>query len=310
MVAIAIYDEISGRHLLGEFLEEFRIARANLTALDCFCRDNPNRSDAVVAMTTLPSRLPMIADVLKSLLRQTRAPAEIRLYVPRFSTREQRAYLVPDWLRRLRSVRIIEVDRDEGPATKYLTAMRTLPADGKLIVVDDDRIYRDDMIEILDAAATAHPDAGYGLGGWIVPPDLKDRRTTIAMHLAGCPPAQIRPYRIAAPKPIDILMGCHAYLVRPRFFDLDRLGNYAGAPREAFLADDIWLSAHCTVPKFVLPVRRGDFQPYRHMLAYDRSSVGWANRVGPPDQWISTIMLQHFGPGPWLTGRGQAPARR
>ncbi len=302
IVVIALHDYFSGRYFILDIIDEFRIARADIMALDRQCRANPNRSDVIVCLTSLPSRLPLIDDALKSLLRQTRAPAEIRLYLPAFSKREQQGYVVPDYLRRLKSVVIFDNEADRGPATKFMSAISSVGADQKLLIVDDDRIFPPDMLELLDDAATANPEAAYCIGGWIAPPDLVDRPTTMMMNINSIPPAQVRPARIRKATPIDILMGAHGFIVRPRHVDLRRLLDYSNAPEAAFFADDIWLSGYCRAPKYALPVERADFQPYRHISHYDNSSLGWVNRTGTPEQWVNTEVLKWFGPEPWRVG--------
>lgn len=279
------------------------MARSDIAVLDRACQANPDRSDVIVSLTTLPSRLPMIDDALKSLFRQTRAPAEIRLYLPRFSTREQRVYAVPDHLRRLKSLTIVDIEHDQGPATKFMSAIKTAAPDQKLLIVDDDRIFPPDMVALLDDAADANPDAAFCIGGWVAPPDLVDRATTMMMNINRIPPAQLRPSRLRKAAPIDILMGAHGFIFRPRHIDLPRLFDYSQAPRAAFFADDIWISGFCRVPKYALPIRRADFQPYRHISRYDKSSLGWVNRTGRPEDWVNTQTLQWFGPSPWTAGR-------
>ncbi len=248
----------------------------------------------------------MIDDALKSLLRQTRAPAEIRLYLPRFSKREEQPYRVPAYLRQLKSVTLFEDEEDHGPATKFRSAIEKAAPDQKLLIVDDDRIYPPDMLALLDDAATANPSAAFCLGGWIVPPDLVDRATTMMMNINSIPPAQIRASRIKKAAPIDILMGCHGFVIRPRQVDLARLCDYSRAPREAFFADDLWISAYCHAPKYALPVRRTDFQPYRNIRHYDKSSLGWVNRTGNPEIWVNTTVLKWFGLDPWLAAERPA----
>ena len=301
-VVILLHDYFSGRSFLLDIVDEFRLARADIEALDRACQKNPDRSAAVVCLTTLPSRLPLIEDTLKSLLRQTRAPAEIRLYLPRYSKREQQPYIVPERLRRLKNLVIVVEDEDHGPATKFRSAIASSEPDQTLIIVDDDRIFPPDMVQLLDDAAEAHPEAAFCIGGWIAPPDLVDRPTTMMMNINRVAPAQIRPARIKRPTPIDILMGAHGFIIRPRHVDLERLLDTSKAPREAFFADDIWLSGFCRAPKYALPVRRADFQPYRHISHYDKSSLGWVNRTGSPEMWINTVVLKWFGPEPWKVG--------
>lgn len=302
-VAVRLHDLLEGETLLADLWDEWRIARADLQALDARWAANADRSDSIVTLTTIPSRLPFLADTLKSLLRQSRAPAAIRLNLPRFSRRENVAYEVPDWLRGLRSVEIVEGE-DHGPATKFMATLRSAPSDQKVIVVDDDRIYPKSFVADLDAAAAAQPDAALGLSGWIAPPDLIDRPTTLASNLFERPPAPIRGIRQRTPRPVDILQGMSGYLVRPRFFDLEKLADYSAAPPAAFFVDDVWLSGHCRVPKFVIPVRRTNYQPRRRMLFYKRTSLGLLNRGGGDvGQRNNTIMLQHFGTAAWLVGR-------
>jgi len=299
---IVLHDYFSGRRFVSDIIDEIRLAWSDIAVLDRRCQTNPDRSDAIVCLTTLPSRLPLIDDAIKSLLRQTRAPKEIRLYLPRFSKREQQPYVIPEHLRRLRTLVIFENEEDRGPATKFHSAMASAAPDQKLVIVDDDRIFPPDMLECLDDAARAQPEAAFCIGGWIAPPDLVDRPTTMMMNINRIPPAQIRPARIKRKTPIDILMGAHGFIIQPRHVDLEQLLDTSRAPTAAFFADDIWISAFCRAPKYALPIRRADFQPYRHISHYDKSSLGWVNRTGSPDVWVNTEVLKWFGPSPWKIG--------
>ena len=299
---IAAHDYFSGRSFILHVIDELRLASTGIAVLDRRCQANPDRSDVIVCLSTLPSRLPMIDDALKSLMRQTRAPAEIRIYLPAFSKRENRPYAVPTHLRRLKSVTLVENVEDHGPATKFRCAIGTAAPDQKLLIVDDDRIFPPDMLALLDAAATADPSAAFCVGGWIVPADLTDRPTTMMMNINRVPPAQIRPSRMRQPTPIDIVMGAHGFIIRPRHVDLVRLFDDSAGPPSAFFADDIWISGYCHAPKYAVPIRRADFQPYRHIPRYDRSSLGWVNRTGNPETWANTAVLRWFGADPWLVG--------
>ena len=149
------------------------------------------RSDAIVCLTTIPSRLPHVHNTLKSLLNQTLPPREIRLHLPAFSQREGVPYVVPPFLKGLASIRILRCE-DAGPATKFLPALTTLPADQAVVVVDDDRIYPPNFLQDLDNAARTNPDAAFGFSGWIVPDDLVDRPTTMLANLLQRPPAPVR----------------------------------------------------------------------------------------------------------------------
>ena len=102
-----------------------------------------------------------------------------------------------------------------------------------VLVVDDDRIYPTTLIADLEKAAANHPGAALGLGGWIAPPDLIDRPTSVVSNLLMRPPAPIRSARIRKPVAVDILQGVAGYLVRPEFFDLAAVTNYERAPPAA-----------------------------------------------------------------------------
>src|SRR5204862_5333790 len=99
----------------------------------------------IVSMSTVPDRINNLRPTIRSLLRQTRPPDEIVLAIPEFSVREQRPYLVPEYISRLPRVRILHCGKDWGPATKFIPVVqeeRTAARGNTLImVVDDDRIY-------------------------------------------------------------------------------------------------------------------------------------------------------------------------
>ena len=250
--AVQTYNFFEGERLLHDVWYEARLARADIAALDRACASSTSRSNILVSLTTIPSRIHLLADTLKSLLAQSRAPRAIRLNLPAFSLREQRPYEVPPWLAALESVQIAPCE-DYGPATKLLPTLAASPPGQPILVVDDDRIYAPQLIATLEESMAARPEAALGLGGWIAPTNLIDRPTTILSNLLQKPPAPIRSARIRAPVVVDILQGVAGYLVRPEFFDLAAAMDYSGAPPAARFVDDVWISAHCRAEKFVIP---------------------------------------------------------
>ena len=85
---IKLHDFIEAETLVYDLVDEFRLSRASLEDLDRAWQANPRRCDAIISLTTIPSRLPLIGLTLKSLMRQRLAPARIVLNLPRFSKRE------------------------------------------------------------------------------------------------------------------------------------------------------------------------------------------------------------------------------
>jgi len=299
---IGIYNFIEGKTLVHDTLDEWRLARTELRDLDRAWSENPNRSDAVFSLTTIPSRLSHIDDTLKSLLRQTLAPREIRLNVPKYSKREKCAYVVPAYIRELASVRIVECD-DFGPATKLIPSVLQLPPDQRIVVVDDDRNYPPNLLADLVAASDARPDASFSFCGWIVPPDLVHRPATFYTVVFIKPPAPVLARRIRRPREVDVVRGVGGYLVKPRFFDVDALVDYSDAPEAAFFVDDVWISAHLRAPKYVLPARYSNYQPRRRKRFYDRTSLGWINSSGDDvAARNNSIVAQHFEDR-WMVSR-------
>lgn len=257
------------------------------------------RSDAIVSLTSIPSRLPLIEATLKSLMRQSMAPRRIVLNLPRFSRRENVAYTLPPFLEGLRSVSVRWCE-DLGPATKLIPSLQGEEPSTPIIVVDDDRIYPANLVQDLVTAVMAEPEAAFGMSGWVVPPDLTDRPTTVWSNLRMLPPAPIRARRLSRPRRIDILQGLSGYVVRPSFFDLAAIMDYAAAPEAAFFVDDVWISAHCRAPRYVLPAARANYQPKLQRRFYQRTSLGRINRgPGPDAQRNNSIVIRHFA-SRWL----------
>lgn len=303
--AIKIHDFFEGETLVRDIADEIALSRRTLAELDRAWAANPRRSDAVVSLTSIPSRLPLIERTLKSLLRQSLAPRRIVLNLPRFSKREGVAYEVPGFLTGIAAVSIRWCE-DMGPATKLIPTLLAEATDQRIIVVDDDRIYPANLVADLVAASDGDPAAAFCMSGWVVPADLVDRPTTVWSNLRMLPPAPIRARRLSRPVAVDIVQGLSGYLVKPSFFDAKAITDYGGAPQEAFFVDDVWISAHCNARRFVIPSRRANYQPKLHRGFYGRTSLGRINRgPGPDSQRNNSIVIRHFA-ARWMTSGARA----
>jgi hypothetical protein len=300
--AARVYGYIEGVRVWSDLADEFRLKRARIEDLDRAWADNRDRSQAIVSLTTIPSRVHLIGETLKSLMRQTRAPARIVINVPQMSRREGRAYEIPEVLTRLKAVEIHRCD-DWGPATKLIPSVLRYDASQPIIVVDDDRIYPPNLVADLDDASVAHPDRALAFSGWRVPDDLTDRPTTLWRDLKSEPPVPAKATRIKAPLEIDVVQGMSGYLVRPGFFDVKRLTDYSAAPQAAFFVDDVWISGHCLAPKFVIPAERFNYEPKRNARYFKSTSVALINRGdGTPESRNNTIVIRHLKDA-WLCTR-------
>ena len=291
--ALGVYHRLSGARLLADLADELVLRATDLDALAARDAARDDRAAAIVSLTTIPSRIGRLATTLKSLLRQT-CRAEIRINVPDTSVREMLAYEVPAWLQALSAVRLVRCD-DEGPATKLIPTLLASGSDDAIIVVDDDRIYGERLVEELMTWSRVYPDAIVAASGWRVPVDLTDRPTTLAARLAGAPYVPRLGSVITAPVEVDVVQGLHGYLVKPRFFDRERLIDFSAAPPEARFCDDVWISAHARVPKYVVPVRRISVTPVLDARAYKRTSLARShNSRRDVEQRANTVMIRYF----------------
>ena len=304
--ALAVHRRLSGARLGADQWDELQVRWSSLDALASGFLANPDRSDLVVSLTTIPGRIDRLAPTLKSLLRQTRRPDEIRINVPEFSRREQRAYTIPGWLADLGGIggaisgviRLVRCE-DYGPATKLIPSLLDLGPAQRILVVDDDRIYGPRLVEDLDVLARARPDAVLAAGGWRVPDDLTDRPTTLLAQLRRAPYVPVLGSLVSAPVEVDIVQGVHGYVVQPRFFDLARVVDFSTAPPEAVFCDDVWISAHARARKYVVPVRRISVSPIAGAGHYKRTSLATNfNSRRSVDRRANTVMIRHFA-GAW-----------
>lgn len=287
---------LTGENLLATWWDEWRLARVPIETLAASWAANRRDSGLVVTLTTIPSRIDALGPTLKSLLRQTARPSEIRLCVPQWSQREQCAYELPAWLRALPGVTIVPC-ADEGPATKFLPTLRAVAPDQAVLVVDDDRIYHPRLLEKLAAAAVAHPDEVVSAAGWDAPADRIDRPTTLWARFTAAAYVPVRANQVRRARGVDIVQGLHGYVVRPRFFELAELGDFSKAPAALRFVDDVWISAQCRVPRVVHPLRLAftDYKPWEHRRRYDRTSLGLNfNRAADHAQRGNSIALRFF----------------
>jgi hypothetical protein len=202
----------------------------------------------IVSFSTLPDRISNLEPVIRSLLEQTRPPDEIVLAVPRFSIRQQKEYLVPDYLEKIPRLRILRCETDWGPATKFIPVIQEELAAGRgdtlIMVVDDDRIYPCDAVETSLHYHTRLPEAALCFRGALIPDNL------VWFFPKLFPANQIR-----EPRRVAVITGTASYLIQPRFFD-SALWDYTNSPPSAFYVDDIWISGCLDrrgIEKYVVP---------------------------------------------------------
>jgi hypothetical protein len=228
-------------------------------------RSNDQR--VIASLSTVPDRIGNLEPTIRSLLKQTRPPDEIVLAIPEFSIREQRPYVVPQYISRLPRVRVLHCAEDWGPATKFIGAIRDELAAGRenalIMVVDDDRLYPRDALETYLYYSKQLPNAALCFRGAAMPStlDWDDAKMIYAKD-------------VREPRPVAVITGCGSYLVQPRFFD-QSLWDYSKAPSVAFYIDDIWISAWLSrrgVKRYVIPAsaRMGSVSRQRRTVSLNK----------------------------------------
>ncbi|MBT9587509.1 hypothetical protein IV102_29475 [bacterium] len=292
-LATATYNYLSGRNLLADSWDQARLVSQPLDYWESIWRKRPP-TRVVACLTTIPSRLPHLELTFKSLLYQSWGLQKIRLHLPQYSEREGQPYIVPehwlgrDWLE-------IVTCPDFGPATKLLPALQDLPGDQRLLVVDDDMLYPATLVQFLLGHAQRNPDWVVASSGWRVPAGLVDRPTTLWDNLARRSPAPVKCTRVNHRYPVDIVQGYSGFLTQPDFYDKENIFDYSQAPAAARWVDDVWLSAHCLMPKAVFPAPRYCFERWKARKMMKAASLGRLNRGdGTPLTRNNTIAIRHL----------------
>lgn len=226
--------------------QQVRFIRETLAAVPAL--DNRR---VIVSLSTVPSRINNLRATIQSLLKQTRPPDEIILAVPEFSIREDRPYVVPEYLLGLSRLRLLRSEKDWGPATKFIPVIQQEFAAGRgdtlVMVLDDDRVYPRDALATYLHYTAQLPDAALCFRGAAMPRSLDWRDATM-----------IKGNQLREPDRVAVITGCGSYLIQPRFFD-ESLWDYSKAPQAAFYMDDIWISgclARRKVNRYAIPTSR------------------------------------------------------
>jgi len=211
-------------------------------------KPDSEKADITVSLSTIPSRMENIYPALKSLMDQTMPPRLICLAIPPFSIREQKGYTIPAELANCEALKIIDAQKDWGPATKLIPALRhpSTKPDDIILTADDDNIYPAEFVETFWQYSQKLPDAALSLRGSAM------SRT---LHWKDC--RAFKGTAISQPAAVEILTGCGGIMVKPKFFAAEFF-DYGNAPAEAFFVDDIWISGNLAkqdISRYVIPFR-------------------------------------------------------
>jgi hypothetical protein len=200
----------------------------------------------IISLTSIPPRFQGLPAILESLLRQSVTPTKIEINIPKKYRNPKFTMYSASQIPEGFEVRIVE--EDYGPATKILpTVQRYRDQDVVIIYVDDDRIYRPDLIESLVTMAEQHPTCAIAAYTVSVKRQLREsywRKRPLNYRL--CRLATFgtwNPKRAADHDEFRIAEGFGGVLVRPHFFD-NQLFNF---PDHLRSVDDVWISGMLSI---------------------------------------------------------------
>jgi hypothetical protein len=200
----------------------------------------------VVSLTTIPGREELVRKSISSLLRQTRPPEAIYLWLPR----EHFGGEVDRFRRPGVDVRI---EPDQGPAMKLLPTLEIeTDPDTAIITVDDDVEYPPQLIEKLVKTSGLLPEHAIGFTGWSVVAGTLDAATLAHMN-DDVPAASFF-------QPVQVLEGTRGVLYRRRFF-ADDIARHSRALAAFRYHDDILFGGYLASRGITRTVRWFDACP-------------------------------------------------
>ncbi|GMH97498.1 hypothetical protein TrVE_jg7228 [Triparma verrucosa] len=196
----------------------------------------------VVSLTSLPSRLSHMTQILKDMLRQDLLPDAIYINLPKFSKREQKPYVVPDFVHKYiadlpedkrKLVHINLCENDFGPATKLIpTLLIETDPHTMIVTIDDDVQYPPFFLSSLYSASVRMPNFAVGFKGYIIPSTGDgDEKTYEYIESSG-----------ENDREVHVLGGFLGVAYRSGMFSIERIKDYSWYPEGAFFVDDDWIS--------------------------------------------------------------------
>lgn len=234
----------------------------------------------VVSFTSLPRRFDAyVRRMLEVLREQSYQPDHIYICVPKTSRRSSDVFEVPSWIKKDPHITVLRPEKDMGPATKLIPALRAEVkqnfTDTRVVTVDDDNEggwMGDELLELL-AYSMIYEDAAIGFTGWNVTCMLGSSRChpddsgvpmpqfgenalmfikqsddyachTLAdyktEYYANCMGSVRKNYLAYA----DVLEGYRGVLYQPKFFKFEEIESLLNkdVPDFFFFVDDVWFS--------------------------------------------------------------------
>jgi hypothetical protein len=199
----------------------------------------------IVSLTTIPTRFKYLYITIESILQQTILPDKIIVHIPQIYNNYS---YKPDELPQFISDKVIINNnvKDYGPATKLLglyehEIYNNMTNDDIIIVVDDDRIYNNDLIKNMLMFHCNHADKVLTVAGWDIEA-VTNKKYQINNK------KQPRGIEFKKDGYCDILGGCCGFLITKKkcpfnhaeIFELTHMDD-------KYYVDDVWISGFLTL---------------------------------------------------------------
>lgn len=234
--------------------------------------NKPDR--VVVSLTTLPSRINKIGNVIKSIQNGTVKPDLIYINIPKFSLREKTKYIINDDIKNIPGVKLNFHNEDYGPLTKiFPTLQQETDPDTTIICIDDDTEYDTGMLEHLLLCSSYYPDKTICVKGW----------NYINLGFFALPIFSLQLNN--KPQKVKVLQCYQGVLYKRKFFE-DDFKNYINC-KKCFTVDDILISKYLTKKGIdIISV------PYKHtnkQIDFDEDDFSLSKTNITGNKWVKCI---------------------
>ena len=210
----------------------------NPTKPDIYLKFYPFK-DYYFSLSTIPSRMKNLKNVIDSLQNQVIKPKKIFIHIPRVYRRFPNAVInIPD-ISEYSNVEIIRCG-DYGSATKFLPMMfiNEVKYDDNIIIVDDDHAYDPLLAVKLIDLIDRYPNSASCMFGVTNALYFKDRSWNTSSNTQKLSPSGFRGHQEGY---IDVFEGFGGVCLQKRFFTYD---VFYFPINDIYAHDDIWFSAN------------------------------------------------------------------
>ena len=182
----------------------------------------------VASLTTIPSRIQKIEPIINSLQNQSAVKFDnIYLNIP-ISFKGQK-YVIPSFLDKYNTLKILRCERDYGPITKLVPVLDVeKDADTIIITFDDDSMPSPNVLKIFISKAKRYPNCALSFSGWCI------GKFPFYLELLGDNTEDTR---------VDWIQGTHGILYHRRFINKEEFLTYPYPDDKNFFKnDDHWIS--------------------------------------------------------------------